>query len=189
MISYIEGKILAKGARHTIILSSGIGYRVFVTNETLEKLGKIGEETRLWTHHAVREDSEELYGFPTEKGVDFFELLLSISGIGPKSALSILGVATIDMLQNAISSGDISYLTKVSGIGTKTANKIVLELKEKIGVLGKGFTMKQDVDAMEALKALGYGQTEIREALKQLTPDVQKTGDKVKAALKILAKS
>jgi Holliday junction DNA helicase RuvA len=110
--------------------------------------------------------------------------LISVSGIGPKSAIALLGIANTETLKKAIGSGDTVYLTKISGIGRKTADKIILELREKVGVLGES-TLQEEVDALEALKSLGYSQTEAREALKKVKQD----GDaniKIREALKIL---
>ena len=131
----------------------------------------------------------------TKKEKDFFELLISVSSIGPKSALNIMGMVSSDMLANAIRSGSTAHLVKVSGIGRKTAEKIVMELKDKIGSFGgKGgdqdsefsAAMSSDMDAIEALKALGYEAYEAREALKKIDKKIEDTGAKVKAGLKML---
>jgi Holliday junction DNA helicase RuvA len=138
----------------------------------------------------------DLYGFVSKREKDFFELLISVSSIGPKSALNILGMVHIDMLASAIRSGSTSHLVKVSGIGRKTAEKIVLELKDKLGSLSSshdvgdaGFSagMSSDMDAIEALKALGYDADEAREALKKIDKKIEDTGQKIKAALKMLS--
>jgi Holliday junction DNA helicase RuvA len=144
----------------------------------------------------VRDDAMDLYGFTSKKDKDFFELLISVSSIGPKSAINILGLVHSDTLASAIRSGSTSHLVKVSGIGRKTAEKIVLELKDKIGSIGStdsgsnvGFTaaMSSDMDAIEALKALGYDADEAREALQKIDKKIEDTGQKVKAALKMLS--
>ena len=112
-------------------------------------------------------------------------MLINVSGIGPKGALAILGIASIETLRKAIGTGDTSYLTKISGIGKKTAEKIVIELRDKMGEQEKGSSMQGELDAMEALKSLGYSQNEIREALKKVSPD-SNTNTKIREALKIL---
>lgn len=187
MISYVSGTVAEKNERFVIIDVGGVGYRVFVTEETLRQL-KLETPTKLRTHHVVREDIEELFGFLDEQDLRLFELLLSVPGIGPKTALNILNVATPETLRRSITSGETAYLTKISGIGRKTAEKIVLELKEKLGSGVEGLTLKEEVDALEALKSLGYSHGEAREALRGLPEDVASTSDKVKHALKRLGK-
>ncbi len=169
----------------------GIGYRVFASPDVLRKAKK--EETiKLWTHLHVREDGMELYGFSQYAELDFFETLIQISGIGPKSALGVLSVAPLDILKRAIASGETSYLTQVSGIGKKIAEKIILELRDKLGKVGfgaeEGGFMKEEEDVLRALRVLGYSYQEAREAIKQLPPDIVGTQGRVKEALKILSK-
>ncbi|MDO8594404.1 MAG: Holliday junction branch migration protein RuvA [bacterium] len=187
MISYLSGTVIEKDIRFAIIDVGGVGYRVFVTEDTLHRL-KIGSAAKLKTHHAVREDSEDLFGFLDNEDLKLFELLLTVSGIGPKSALNILNVATPETLRRSITSGETAYLTKISGIGRKTAEKIVLELKEKLGAGDGGTTLKEEVDALEALKSLGYSHGEAREALKNIPKEAVSTSDRVKQALKLLGK-
>ena len=188
MIASIEGKVLEISGRNAVIAAGGIGYRIFTTSANLEKL-KVGENIFFHTHLAVRENSQDLYGFREKEELSFFELLVStVSGIGPKSAMAIMSVATLTNLRHAVTTGDISHLTKVSGIGRKNAEKIVLELKDKLEDLSTdvSHSISGDVDAMEALKSLGYGEAEIRETLKKVV-DVSDTGEKVKKALKLLS--
>ena len=190
MISLIRGPIIEIGNRFAVVDIHGLGHKVFVTEDTLHSL-KIGAETTFWTHLVVREDALDLYGFTTPKEKSFFELLISISGIGPKGALNILSLVSVDTLTSSIRSGSVAHLVKVSGIGKKTAEKIVLELKDKLGGMtggdsGMSAGMSSDMDAIEALRALGYDADEAREALKKISPDISDTGKKVKAALKML---
>src|SRR3989338_2281011 len=118
MIGYLDGTVSAVRPGFVILLSGGVGYKVFATREVLAGLrGK--ERAALWTHLAVREDVLDLYGFTDEEHLRFFELLLTVGGIGPKSALAILDIAEVEALRNAIAGGNDSYLTKVSGIGKK----------------------------------------------------------------------
>lgn len=189
MISLLHGKVVETGNRYVIVDVHDVGYKVSVTDDALHAL-KIGTEANLWTHMAVREDSMTLYGFTTKKEKDFFELLITVSSIGPKTALNILSLVSSDSLISAIRSGTTAHLVKVSGIGRKTAEKIVLELKDKLGGVAGGdiiIGMSSDIDAIEALKALGYSADEAREALKKVGKDVEDTGAKVKAALKVLS--
>jgi len=187
MISYLSGTVAEKGSRFAIVDVGGVGYRVFVTDDTLRKL-KIGATAKLRTHHAVREDTEELFGFLETDDLKLFELLLGVPGIGPKTALNILNVATPETLRRSITSGETAYLTKIGGIGKKTADKIILELREKLGAGEEGTTLKEEVDALEALKSLGYSHSEAREALKAVAREITGTSDRVKQALKLLGK-
>ena len=191
MISRLTGQIIHKDLGFVILETGGVGYKVAVTNETLNEITKAGgKPVSLWTHQAIREDSSDLYGFPNRDTLEFFELLISISGIGPKTALSVLNASSIENLQMAISSGETSYLTKISGIGRKLADKIVFELKEKIGGGNTEISgaMKGDADVLEALISLGYGERDAREAIKKLPKDVVGTSNRVKTVLKVLGK-
>lgn len=186
MIGHLKGVILHQDLKSIILDVSGVGYKVFTNTTTLPT--QVGLPIELWTYLAVRENALDLYGFITQEELHFFELLMTVSGIGPKSAMGILGIATIPNLRHAISSGDVSHLTKVSGIGKKNAEKIVLELKDKLEGLSvdMSHSVSGDVDALEALKSLGYGEREAREALKKAEGDT--TEKKVRSALKNLNK-
>ncbi len=190
MIARLEGRVKMKGDKFLIIDINGISYRVFTIPQTIKRAPKKDEVFSLWTHLHVRENALELYGFEEYQEMEFFEMLIQISGIGPKSAIGVLSVAPLDTLKRAISGGETSYLTKVSGIGRKTAGKIVLELKEKLGELsGAGITMfKEDQDVLGALESLGYSRQEAREALKQIPETIRGTGQRIKEALKTLGK-
>jgi len=185
MIGSIKGKIILRTDKFLIVETVGVGYKVNVSPDVLAKAKKTGEEISLWIHTVVREDALDLYGFLNREDLEFFEMLLGVSGIGPKSALAILGVATIETLRKAVGTGDTGYLTKVSGIGRKTAEKIVIELRDKIGEEKGGSSLQGEMDALEALKSLGYSQNEAREVLKKVSPDLS-TNIKIREALKIL---
>ena len=189
MISHLTGTLTATDEKSIVVSVSDVGYKVFATAETIAKAQK-SEVISLWTHLAVREDALTLYGFLNREELYFFELLITISGIGPKTALGILNVTTIPSLRQAIISSETAHLTKVSGIGKKIASKIVLELKGKLGVDVEAdeVSLRDEVDALEALKALGYKHHEAREALKNVPTTTSDTGERVKAALKILGK-
>jgi len=189
MIGSIKGKLILKTEKYLIIETGGVGYKVNVSPDMLSKTKKTNDEMSLWIHTHVREDAFDLYGFLDHQELEFFEMLINVSGIGPKGALVILGVATIDTLKRAISTGDISYLTKISGIGKKTAEKIVIELRDKVAGKLKdekgGTSLQEELDSLEALKSLGYSQNEAREALKKVSPGAN-TNTKIREALKIL---
>ncbi len=185
MIGSIRGQIIWKTEKFLVVETGGIGYKINVSPDTLSKSRKDGAEIMLWIHTHVREDMLDLYGFLTRKELEFFEMLINVSGIGPKGALSILGITSIDTLRRAIGTGDTSYLTKISGIGKKTAEKIVIELRDKIEEEKTGASLQGELDALEALKSLGYSQNEARDALKKVSPDAS-TNTKIKEALKIL---
>ncbi len=189
MIAKISGKIIHKDPGFLIIETAGIGFKVYVSNETISDIAVFDQNSvSLWTHLAIREDSWDIYGFSKEEDLGFFQLLISISGIGPKTALAVLNASSAKNLKTAIASGDTDYLTKISGIGKKLAEKIVFELKDKMGASDKeaGLAIKGDSDVLKALVSLGYGEREAREAIKKLSKDTQGTSDRVKNALKIL---
>lgn len=201
MIGSIKGKIILKTEKFLIVETNGVGYKINVSPDVLSKTKtrpngrglSVGRETdgeiMLWVHTHVREDVLDLYGFLNLEELEFFEMLLNVSGIGPRSALAILGIASIETLRKAIGTGDTSYLTKISGIGRKTAEKIVIELRDKVADKNMsekgGSSLRDELDALEALKSLGYSQNEAREALKKVSADTD-TNTKIREALKIL---
>ena len=184
MIGSIKGKIILKTDKFLIVEASGVGYKISVSPDSLLTF-KLNEDILIWTHTHVREDSLELFGFKQRDELEFFEMLINVSGIGPRSALTILSIASIEILRKAISSNDIAYLTKISGIGRKTAEKIIIELRDKVGKENKDGSLKEELDALEALKSLGYSQNEAREALKTVSNNSD-TNTKIREALKIL---
>ena len=198
MIGSIKGKIILKTDKFVIVETSGVGYKINVSPDTLFRLTLINKNelgannsnekdfVLFWIHTHVREDALDLYGFLNIEELEFFEMLINVSGIGPRSGLVILGVATIPTLKKAISTSDIPYLTKISGIGKKTAEKMIIELRDKIGEENMDGTLQEELDALEALKTLGYSQNEAREALKQ-TDSSLSANAKIKLALKILS--
>jgi len=193
MIGYLEGKVKAvrlpaqAGAGFAIVSAGGVGYKVFATREALARLSA-GSDAEFWTHLAVREAILDLYGFSSEEELRLFEMLLTVSGIGPKSALAILDIATVETMRSAIAGGNASYLTKVSGIGKKTAEKIVLELKDKVGAAaeGRAASLHGEEEALEAMRALGYSQAEARDALRKVPPEVERSSDRLREALRLL---
>lgn len=191
MIARLEGIIVHIDSKFIVIDVKGVGYKLSVTTEALSSY-KLEEQASFWVHTAVRENSIDLYGFQNMNELSFFELLLDVSGIGPRSALSILTVAPIDIIKRAIATGDTSYLNKVSGIGKKTAEKIIVELRDKLKDYQNNddtpSILRDESDILEALKSLGYSQNEARDALKQVPPTTIGTNARIKEALQILGK-
>lgn len=191
MISYLKGTILQKGANFVILLVGGVGYKVFVEPTRCLELEKDSEQ-EMYTHQHVREDCLDLYGFNSLAELQMFELLLTISGIGPKSALGVIAIASLADIKDSIARGDSSLLVKVSGIGKKTAERVVLELRDKIDHLtiiniGVGEASGQGLassDEMDALMALGYSMQQAREALRAVDPTITDSGERIRAALK-----
>ncbi len=193
MISKLTGIVSYTHPKYIVLDVEGVGYKVFTTEDAVLEFKKnVDEKITLWTYLAVRENALDLYGFSSTVDLSFFELLITISGIGPKTALGILNVASVPSLITAIETGDSSHLTKVSGLGKKVAEKIVRELKDKFETVlhtpESKTAMKSDADALEALKSLGYTQSEARDVLKTLPKDITKTSEKVREALKVLGK-
>lgn len=185
----IEGSLTLKNDKFVVVVTSGIGYRIFVSEGVFARLPNISEKVKLFIHHHIREDSEELYGFLTEEGLDLFESLISVSGVGPKSALSILDLTTISDLQMAISSGKSEFLSRASGIGKKTAERIIVELRAKFGQFGNNNKkLEKDLELEDALISLGYQKSEIRQAIVNLSEDEIDFQKRFKAILKTLGK-
>lgn len=187
MIGHLEGTVTAIRAGYAILSVQGVGYKVAATRAALASL-RSGAHASFWTHLAVREDLLDLYGFQDEEEMRFFEMLLTVSGIGPKSALAILDIASVETIRSAIAAGRAEYLTKVSGIGKKTAEKIVLELRDKVGISldGEGGSLSGDEEALEAMRSLGYTAAEARDALRKVPKEIQTGSERLRAALKIV---
>ena len=192
MIGYINGTVQAVIGKTVTVDVGGIGYRVTIPEKNLKSIAKVGNAVKLYTHYQMnpRDGAVELYGFATPEELNFFELLTSISGIGPKSAQAILSSADLQQLQLGIFRGDDGYLTKVAGIGPKTAARLVLELKNKIMAVAvdakTGGEMGAEGEAMEALTALGYSQPQARDAIKAVSVSATTSEEKIKEALRFL---
>lgn len=189
MITYLKGTVIDWTDKIAVLDVGGVGYEVFCGPDTLTQLREREGIVELWTHYSVKETAHELFGFITKSELVFFKRLLDVSGIGPRSALSILAVAPPDILMSAIAEGDTSYLTKVSGIGKKMAEKIILELRDSFAILLTTNTQdrKGASDAVEALRSLGYSLTEARDALRNVPAEITDTGARIKEALKLLS--
>ncbi|MBQ5345088.1 MAG: Holliday junction branch migration protein RuvA [Acidaminococcaceae bacterium] len=202
MIGSIKGTVAYQAAEYCLVeTAGGVGYRVFMPVSQLRTLS-VGQSVRVLTYTAVREDAIQLYGFMTQQYYDLFTLLLSVSGVGPKGALGILGAAKPEDFYLAVQSRDIKMLTKLPGIGKKTAERMVLELKDKIGTLESAENDREFAEAvsgnsdsaavneaMAALSALGYSNSEILPVLRKI-PDygTLKRDELIRKALQIFAK-
>jgi Holliday junction DNA helicase RuvA len=192
MIYSLKGRLIVKEENFFVIDVGGVGFKINAPFSVVKILPAIGELVNVFTHLHVREDALELYGFLAENELRFFEMLISISGIGPKSALGILGVDKIENLKAAIAEGRSELLTKASGIGKKTAERVVLELRGKLSQVGSEKLvglMETDQDLMEALTNLGYTRGQAKEALGRINPKIIKLEERLKEALKILKSS
>lgn len=192
MIAFLRGKIINKTVSYLILEVADIGYQVYVGENFLNDL-RAGSTAEIYIHQQVREDANDLYGFKTLADLELFELLLSVSGVGPKSALGVLAIASSADIQEAILRQDAHLLTKVSGIGQKTAERIVLELKSKISrlsvaPLAVAGLVGVSSDEIDALMSLGYSLSEARQALSQISSQITDSGQRVKEALKKMAK-
>lgn len=172
MYYYIRGKYITKGENYAVVDNGGIGYKIFTSLSVLERLDP-GSETTLYTHLYVREDAMDLYGFPTTEELSMFLNLLSVSGVGPKAALSILSVATPEKFALAVITNDVKTITKATGVGPKLAQRVILELKDKLktvdavssaDISDEDFTDERS-EAASALIVLGYSQAEASKAV------------------------
>lgn len=192
MIAAIEGTLAMRSTDWVIIKVGGVSLQVHLPASTLEQLGAIGEKVQLFTHLHWREDSITLYGFASQQELDLFRMLLSVNGVGPKSALTMLSNLKAEQLAIAIASGDVDLLTQIPGVGKKTANRLVLELKSKLEKGWGGvdtYLSPDNAEIVAALTNLGYSVSEATKAVAALpsSPDLS-LEDKVKLALQHLAR-
>lgn len=186
MIAYLKGKVVQKTVQFIILENSGIGYKVFTTPEVLES--PTGAELELYIYHKSSDDGQTLFGLPDFESLLFFEMLITVTGVGPKMALTIVSSSKIEILQQAIINADSDIFTRMSGVGKKTAERIILELKNKItgGVLlsanGSGS------DLFDALISLGYNPREVRDVVGKVDTSLD-TATQIKEALKMITKS
>jgi len=188
MIAQIRGIVVEKNDRSVVVETGGIGYRIFVATPAASAL-KEGSEASFFTYLAVREDAMDLFGFLTRDDRALFEHLLTVSGIGPRSAMNILSSSGAEIIRRAIISQDANYLTKVSGIGKKTAEKIVLELKDKIGGITEAESgTTAEGEALDALESLGYPIRDTRDIVRAIARKEKDPGEIVRKALRELGK-
>ena len=204
MIAYIKGTLEIKTKGYVVIEVNGIGYKIFMAENAIEKLGIIGEKVQVHTYVRVREDDISLYGFLTNEELRMFELLLGVGGIGAKGALAILSNITPSKFALAVISNDIAILKKIPGIGPKTAQRVILELKDKlkkeqqvtsetseeeISSFGQAIAEDEKItEAISALQVLGYSRREIAEALEKLDLSTLSVEDIIRKSLGNLAK-
>ena len=195
MISYVRGILDYKEPNRVIVDVNGMGYEVFVPLSTYQKLPAVGSQVKLNTHHHLREDAMDLYGFVSSEEKEVFELVLSISGVGTKVALSILSFISVDEFRRAVAQGDMKTLTKIPGIGKKSAERMVLELRDKIGDIRidermmKLLEAESTNDAVSALLTLGASQSAAKYAVyraERLLGEEAKIEELISQALKLL---
>lgn len=187
MIGLLQGKVFGKEKNGIILLVGGVGYRVFVSPILLAEVRPEALIT-LFTYTNVRDDAIELYGFADRDTLALFQQLLTVSGVGPKTALAVLSIATAKDIRSAIGHEDPTLLMKVSGIGRKTAERIILELKGKVESTGEGEALASgDSEVIDALVGLGYKVNDVRDTLKKIGTKATGTNDRIKAALKIFS--
>ena len=202
MYAFIEGEVCEKLNGSLVLLASGVGWQLNCSNNTLQAAPPLGETMRCWTYLSVREDAMELFGFATREEKEMFLQLTSVSGIGPKTALGVLGAMPLRDLNLAILLGDVNALSRAPGIGKKTAQRIALELKDKISqadvsaaVPSQGAasaavsSLSPDAvsEAIEVLIALGYSSTEARNAITRIKDQTDKPEDLIRLALRSMA--
>lgn len=189
MIALLEGLIATVRHDHAIVMTGGVGYKVHVTPYALGKIAG-ASSVRFHVFTNVREDAITLYGFLDEGELAMFELLISVNGVGPKMALGILSVAEPGSIRAAVIGKDTSILTRISGVGKRTAERIILDLENKVGTLTeagiRGAT--EESETIEALSSMGYLPGEVREAMKLLPPGLVRVEEKIGALLKVLGK-
>ena len=198
MYAYLNGKIADKATNYVVIDVGGIGYKVFMSQTAIDKLPDIGSIQKVHTYYYVREDNISLYGFLTNEELRMFELLLSVSGIGAKSAIQILSAISPSSFALAVISNDVSKMVKIPGIGKKTAERIILELKDKLKTeeaIGKEEETKviihedeNTTEAITALQVLGYNRKEIEKALQKINTKSLSVEDIIRKALAVLGK-
>lgn len=199
MLAYIKGILEMKFDQYVVIDVGGLGYKVFMSEKSIEQIGEIGEVVKVHTHYHVREDDISIYGFVSNDELKMFELLLGVSGIGAKSALTMLSNITPSSFALAVITNDTSKLVKIPGIGAKSAARIVLELKDKLktveAVKQSTPAIKEAIvednkvsEAISALQVLGYNRKEIEKALEKIDKDELSLEDIIRKGLLILGK-
>ena len=191
MISSLHGKIESSGSDQVIINVGGIGFQVYMPTTALATLGRTGDEVDVFTHLHLREDNVALYGFTTTEELWLFETLISVSGLGPRLALSMLSALNSEQITTAIATGSIEVLEMIPGIGKKVANRIILELKDKIGAgwiaIHATELAQENTDVLAALTSLGYSAAEATKAVTNLPADTNlDLEEKIKIALQYL---
>ena len=200
MFAYIKGNLEEKSNNYVVIDVGGIGYKIFMSNSAIDNIGDVGKIVKVHTYYYVREDNISLYGFLTREELNMFELLLQVSGIGAKSAIVMLSNITPSVFALAVITEDISKLTKIPGIGPKSAKRIVLELKDKLKAIEQESLLEEEnnnkidesnentEEAISALQILGYNKKEIEKELSKFDISGMSTEEIIKLGLKYLGK-
>ena len=198
MFAYIKGSLEEKTSNYVVIDVLGIGYKIFMSANSINNIGELGNIVKVHTHYYVREDNISLYGFLTSEELKMFELLLSVSGIGAKSAITMLSNISPSDFALAIITNNIATLTKIPGIGAKSAQRIILELKDKLKDAENASKVEESnkpensenmKDALDALQILGYNKKEIEKVLEKLELEDMSTENIIKNALKYLSRN
>lgn len=190
MIYSVSGTLALKDDHFAVVETGGVGIKLYASRLTLEGLPATGAQVKFFCHLHVREDALDLFGFTTEGELTFFEMLISVSGVGPRSALAILDTGPLDELAAAIKEDRPDLLTRAPGIGRKTAERVIVELRNKVQAAKSEATvgrMETDGDLLEALTSLGYRKDEARAALAKVGTEVEGTEARLKAALGVLS--
>lgn len=187
MIGRLRGRVAAVEGERVVLDVGGIGYEINVSPKTVAGLGQVGDEALVFTHLHVREDALVLFGFPTVADRELFRVLLAAQGVGPKVALAMLGVFSADALTRAVAAEDVDALTQVPGIGKRTAQKIVLDLKPRLADLEADVVDGGGAQVRQALEQLGYTAAEIRDAVAGIEPSLP-IAEQIRAALKALGR-
>ncbi len=189
MIATLRGRLQARGDDSIVLDVGGVGYGVRLSTRTMAELGGVGSEVQLFTHLRVREDELTLYGFTSKDDLRLFEILLTVTGVGPKVALGVLSAAPSDTLRLAIAQGNVDVLTGIPGIGRKTAQRLVLELKGKVDVSGLGEIGEltpADEDVINALVNLGFSAADAARAARSVPSGTKTVEERVRFALQNL---
>ena len=191
MIALISGKIVEKFQGSVVVDAGGVGYEIFVTAADFER-AKPGETTKFYTYHSVRENAEELFGFVTLAAKRLFGMLITVQSVGPKAAMAILSLGDAETVRSAIASGDTAFVSRASGVGKKTAERVVVDLRDKVGAPSFAPSVDQQTgatinfagdEALDALMALGFSLADATAALANVVRDLP-TAERVREALK-----
>lgn len=203
MLAYIKGKIEAKAEEYIVIDVGGLGYKIFMSGRAIQNIGEIGEQVKVHTYYRVREDDISIFGFITQEELKMFELLLTVSGVGAKVALAILANISVTDFAIAVINSDVTKIVQVPGIGKKSAERIILELKDKLKKIQQedkiigGATVNTKIEkaieqnnniqeAISALQVLGYNKKEIEKALEKIEKENITTEDLIRKGLALL---
>ncbi len=189
MLHYLSGRVSEKKENHFILEAGNFGLKIFTSLNTFKKMPSVDEDIKIFTHLHIKEDAWDIYGFLNKAELDFFEKIISVNGVGPKTALNILNIDTVERLMAAINEGRVDLLTKASGIGRKTAERVVVELRGKFAQIdseGIAGIMESDSDIVDVLENLGYTKMQARQAISKVDSKIKNIEDRIRAALKIL---